>query len=90
MTDKTDHTDQIDELLARLKQERDELRVKLHLVREDLGDEWDKIESAIARLESRARHVGDGAVEASKDVGAAAKLLVEEIRNGFEKIRKRF
>ena len=86
----TDTKDQIEELLARLKQERDELRVKLHLAREDLGDEWDKVESAIAKLESRAKHVGGGAAEASRDVGAAAQLLVEEIRNGFEKIRKRF
>ena len=86
----TDTRDQIEEVLARLKQERDELRLKLHLAKEDLGDEWDKVETAMAKLESRARHVGGGAAEASRDVGAATKLLAEEIRNGFEKIRQRF
>jgi len=86
----TDTTDQIEEVLARLKQERDELRLKLHLAKEDLGDEWDKVETAMTKLESRARHVGDGTMEASRDVGAAVKLLAEEIRNGFDTIRKRF
>ena len=86
----TDTKEQIEEAVARFKQERDELRLKLHLAKEDLSDEWDKVEDALVKLESKARHVGGGAKEASKDVGAAAKLLVEEVRNGFDKIRSRF
>jgi len=85
-----DVTEQLDEMVQRLKQERDELRLKLHLAKEDVSDEWDKIEDALARLESKAKHVGGATREASKDVGAAARLLAEEIANGLNKIRRRF
>ena len=86
----TDAKEQIDEMISRLKQERDELRVRLHLAKEDVSDEWEKIEAALARLESKAKHVGGAAKEAYPDVAAAAKLLAEEIGNGFKKIRQRF
>jgi len=86
----TEVKDQIEEMIDRLKEERDELRVRLHLAKEDISDEWDKLEAALAKLESRAKHVGGGAKEASIDVAAAAKLLAEEIGNGFKKIRRRF
>lgn len=85
----TEAKEQLDEMIRRLKQERDELRVKLHLAKEDLSDEWEKIEATLARLESRAKQVGGATREASTDIGAAAKLLAEEIGNGFKKIRRR-
>ena len=85
----TDAKEQIEELVARLKQERDELHLQLHLAKEDLGDEWHKIEEALTRLESKAKHVGGATKEASRDVGAAVGLLAEEIKKGFGKIRSR-
>jgi hypothetical protein len=85
-----DTKEKIDDIVEQFKQERDELRLKLHLAKEDLGDEWDKLEASLAKLESKAKHVGGATLEASSDVGAAAKLLAEEIQKGFTKIRRHF
>jgi len=80
----------IDEMLNELRQERDELHVKLHLAKLEAGDEWEKIETKLVKLESKAKELGDVTVDASKDVGAAAKLLGEEIRDGLKKIARHF
>jgi hypothetical protein len=80
----------IEEMIKELKQEREELQVKLHLAKLEMGDEWERLEAKLAKLEvrARAREVGSATAEASEDVGAAAKLLVEEIRDGFRKIAR--
>jgi len=80
----------IDEMIKNLKQERDELQVKLHLAKLDAGDEWEKIQAKLVKLEAKAKELGGVTAEASKDVGAAAKLLGEEIRDGFKKIGRHF
>jgi len=83
-----DMKDRIDEMLDALKQERDELKVKLELARMNAGDEWEKLEVQLEKLEAKAKELGGVAADASQDIGAAAKLLGEEIANGFKEIRK--
>ena len=78
----------IDEMVKTLKQERDELRVKLQLAKMEAGDEWEKLEAKLVKLEAKAKQLGGATAEVSKDIGAAAKLLGEEIRNGFKKIAR--
>lgn len=80
----------LEEMLDELKEERDELRVRLHLAKLEGSEEWQKLEAKMAKLESRAKEIGDATVEASQDMGAAAKILAEEIRNGFKKIARHF
>ncbi len=80
----------IDETINTLKQERDELRVKLQLAKMEAGDEWEKLEAKLAKLEAKAKQLSGATAEASKDIGVAAKLLSEEIRNGLKKIAKQF
>jgi len=80
----------IDDTVNTLKQERDELQVKLSLAKLEAGDEWKIIEEKLTRLEDKARELGHAAAESSQDIGAAAKLLTEEIRDGFKKIGRHF
>ena len=80
----------IDDIVNDLKQERDELRVKLNLAKLEMGDEWEKLEKKLEKLEAKTKELGSATVEASKDIGVAAKLLGEEIREGFKKIAKHF
>ena len=80
----------IDEMVNELKQQRDELQVKLHLAKLEASDEWQKLEAKLVKLEAKAREVGSETVDASQDVGAALKLLGEEISDGFKKIARHF
>lgn len=78
----------IEEMLSELRQEADELKVKLSLARMEVGDEWEKLEAQLVKLEGKTKELGSAAADASQDIGAAAKLLGEEIANGFKKLRK--
>jgi SMC interacting uncharacterized protein involved in chromosome segregation len=82
--------ERIQEMLEDLKRERDELRVKISLAKLEASSEWREVERKIDKLEAKAREVGGATVEASKDVGAAARLLGEEIRKGLRSVAKRF
>lgn len=82
-------------MLADLEQERDELRVKMHLAKADAKDELAKLEAQmdVKMAEFKAKVAsfdkdGDGSV--MDDVGDAARDLAGEIRAGFQKFRERF
>lgn len=83
MTDAKEH---IERLLLSLKKDRDELRVKLRLAKMEASDEWVELEEKLKKLEAWAKDLGDATAQASKDMGAAARLLAEEIGKGFKKI----
>lgn len=77
-----------EQVLAKVCQERDELRLKLHLARAEVREEWEKLEPRFAHLEARVREVSASASDATRDVGAALGLLGEELRHGYARIRK--
>jgi len=80
----------IDEMVNELKQDRDELQVKLSLAKLEMRDDWRSLEAKLGELEAKAGALGEATVEASKDIGSAAKLLGEEIRDGLKKIASHF
>ena len=81
--------DELRELVAKLAQQRDELRVKAALGKAEARDEWDELEDKWDRLKGKLRAAGDEADEASEDVKAAASMLMEELKKGYERIRDR-
>lgn len=78
----------IEEMLDEIKQERDELQVRLHLAKLETSEEWQKLEAKLGKFESKVKQLGGVTAEASKDMGRAAKLLGEEIREGLKKIAR--
>jgi SMC interacting uncharacterized protein involved in chromosome segregation len=81
-----DARDWIDELVDELTEERDKLRVRVHLAKMEASDEWEELEEKIEKLESKARAVRKATADSAEDVGAAVKLLGQEIKDGFKKI----
>lgn len=77
-----------EKMLTDLEQERDELRVRFHLARQEARDELEKLDERIAELRVRARAARGEAGEAMDDIGDAAKDLWGEIREGFARVRK--
>lgn len=76
------------DLFEELKEERDELRVKIHLAKAEARDEWDKAEKQWQQLKKKAALAAKEGKSASKDVGAAAKLLVDELKQAYTRIRR--
>lgn len=72
-----------DQIVADLKRLRDEARVKAHLGRLELKDEWRKLESRWENFEARAK-----LDRSAKDVGAAFDLLASELKVAYERIAK--
>ena len=83
----SDQENRLEHLLERLRQERDELRVRAHLLRSELRDEWEEMEEKWEHLEPKLEKLRRSARESSEDVGAAAGQLGEEIANAYRRLR---
>ncbi|MBK6308750.1 MAG: hypothetical protein IPN47_11595 [Gemmatimonadetes bacterium] len=82
-------------LMQELEQERDELRVKMHLAKADAKDELAKLDAQLdakmAELKQKvASYDKDGDGSVMDDLGDAAKGLADDIRSSFQKFRERF
>lgn len=71
-------------------QQRDELRVKMHLAKADARDEWEKLEGKWGEAQTKFAEVKKAADESVENIEAAARLLADELLKGYERIRKLF
>ena len=79
----------IEALIEGLKQQRDAIKVQLHLGKAEAQQEWEELEKKLEQLRGKAKLVGAETQAASQDVFEAVKLLAEEVARGYERIRKR-
>ena len=86
MTD--EQKDMLQSLIQRLKQERDELGLKIHLGQKDMQDEWNRLQARLTELNERYAPLKEAAAESAEGVWESLKLLGEEIKTGFDRIRK--
>lgn len=86
----SDMKERIQGMVDNLREDRDELRVQMRLAKMEASDEWREIETKLAKLEAKTKELGGATAQASKEIGAAAKLLGQEIRDGFKSIAKHF
>jgi hypothetical protein len=74
-------------LLQRLRRERDELRVRMHLAKLDLRQEWDVLEHRWEQVRARSGGALREARSKGKEVVAVADSVLKEIRDGYKRIR---
>jgi len=84
----TEDRGRIDRELDALRTLRDEMRVQAHLGRAEVRELWDAAEHRWQKLEAEVDRVREQAKEPLGQIGEAAELLVDEIKNGYEKLRK--
>lgn len=72
----------VDEVLAELKQKRDELRVRMHLASKEVQQEWQELEEKMDDFATKAR-----LRETGKGVGGALSQLGDELKQGYQRIR---
>lgn len=78
----------LQEALSDLERERDELKVRIHLAKQEAKDELADLEAKLAELKFRAGAAGGEAKSAMGDIGDAAGKLAAEIKQGFDRVRK--
>lgn len=83
----SDTEERLQKLVERLRQERDELRVRSHLLGAELRDEWEEMERKWEHVETRLERLRESARESSGDVGAAVSQLGEEIAHAYQRMR---
>lgn len=88
----TDWGKRIDDLIDSLKQQRDELEVQMHLGKLEARDEWERMEKKwnhlLAEAEANSKPLRGAVEESAKDVGTALEQVGEELKNGYERIRR--
>jgi hypothetical protein len=77
-----------DEVLAKLRQERDELALKMHLGKKEAAAEWEKLEAKWHEIRTQMPHMKQAADETVGGVGLALDLAADELKKGYEKLRK--
>jgi uncharacterized protein (DUF3084 family) len=80
---------ELDEILESLKHQRDEIKLQLQLAKAEARDEWETTEHKFEQLRNKAEAVRDEIGEASEDVLAALKITAEEIKHGYDRVRKK-
>lgn len=84
----SENSEKLQNLLERLEQERDELKVKLGLAKLEAREEWQELEGKIQGLRGRMKVLKDEAGDASGDVGAAFDMVADEVKEGFARLKK--
>lgn len=84
----TDAREQLAAMIAKLKQQRDELAVRIHLGKTEAQEEWEKVTAKLDELTSEYEPLKGAIRESSENVLAALKLTATEVQEGFQRIRK--
>jgi len=74
--------------LDRLARLRDELRLKLALGKAEAKAEWERMEGRWDDLRSKARGIEGASSETASELRKAAGELIDEIGEGYERIKK--
>ena len=77
-------------LFQDLAQVRDELRLQAHLGKTEMRDELEALEPKWHELRMKLEKAEDATIETGEYVGAAVRLLMDELRDGYERIRHAF
>lgn len=79
---------ELEEIITSLKQERDELKLKMHLAEMGAKDEYERLSGKFDELTDQYEPVRDAVEESAENIFAALKLAAGEMKTGFERVRK--
>ena len=81
--------DSIEEVFETLQQERDALRVRVHLAGMEVREKWDELEAQWEQFVARNEQLKRELEPTVDDTKAALALLKDELTDGYRKIRDR-
>lgn len=84
----SDQSNMVNEVISRLKQERDELKLKMHLANMDAKDEYDRVSGKVDELADQYEPVRNAVDETAGNVFSALGLAADELLVGYHRVRK--
>ena len=78
----------LEQLIESVKRQRDELALRIHLGQAEAKDEWVQLQKKLTQLEERATPIRGVVGDTAKSVGSSLELAAEDIKKGFDRIRK--
>lgn len=78
----------LDTTRQKLQQMRDELKLKMNLAKADARDEWRELEAKWDRFEAKLEGVGRQTGDTADKIRADLKDVADDLRHGYERIRK--
>lgn len=76
------------ELIGTVKQQRDELALKIHLAEAEAKQEYERLSGKVDDLLHEYEPIKDAVEETAANVASALALAAGELKNGFTRIRK--
>jgi hypothetical protein len=80
---------EFDNLLEKLKSQRDEIMLKLHLASMEAKGEIEEADKHWEDLKIKAAEIADESKETSEEYIAKAKIVGEELKEAYSRISKR-
>lgn len=81
--------EEFEKLVDRLKTERDELNLKIHLASMDVRQEFEEAEKTWKQLKTKGGSLADGAVEFTDEYLEKARVVGEELEHAYRRIAGR-
>jgi len=75
------------DVVAKLRQQRDELRLKVHLGAMEAKEEWAELEGKWQALESRLAETRQGAAQKTREARANVAFIADELEAAYRRIR---
>lgn len=76
-----------EKLFKELQTERGNINVQLHLLNMDAKEEWNELEKKYEKFKTKASTITDVTADSAGEVAEAIKLVGEELREGYKRIR---
>jgi uncharacterized protein YukE len=80
--------EEIKKIVDDLKTQRDELSVKFHLAKAEARDEWGNLESKWEEVKTKLAAASEEAGKTTESVSTGLGLALDELKKGYERIRK--
>jgi hypothetical protein len=79
---------ELQDVVAQLKTQRDEINVRVHLAKAEVRDQWAVTEKQWQTFKSKSEKVLEEVDHTSGEVKEALHLLADELKKGFNRIRQ--
>lgn len=78
-----------EKITEQLKQQRDEISLKIHLAGMEISDEWDNAEKDWKELKEKIVDITDDAKETGDEFINTSKAIAEELSLAYDRIKER-